>query len=103
MRFMLRTPEDRKRALREIWTVMLRDLTLGRIPTFHVVRVCADGSIFNHYMTPISLKPIDRSRSKAMFYLDFYFFLKLMLRLKRVSSVRYDPERPAVIFMYYEE
>jgi len=31
---------------------------------------------------------------------DFEFFLKLLLRLKKVVEVEYDHERPAVIFTY---
>ena len=31
---------------------------------------------------------------------DFEFFLRLMLRLKRIVEVEYDPKRPAVIFTY---
>jgi len=31
---------------------------------------------------------------------DFKFFLRLMLRLKRVVEVEYDDTRPAVIFTH---
>ena len=100
MRYKLRTVEDRKKAFKEIWSLVLEDLARGRIPTFHVLHIEEGGAADNHYMTPISLEPVDEKRSRAVFIQDFEFFLKLLLRLRRVVEVEYDPERPAIIFTY---
>ena len=100
MRFELKTPKDRKRAFREIWRLILNDIAKGRIPTYHILHIEEDGSVDNHYMTPISLEPVNEKGDKMIWIQDFEFFLKLLLRLKRVVEVEYDPERPAVVFTY---
>jgi len=100
MRFELRTIEDRRRAFREIWERVLNDVGSGRIPTYHVLHIEGDGTVDNHYMTPISLEPVNERGDMMVWVQDFEFFLKLMLRLKRVIEVEYDPKRPAVIFTY---
>ena len=103
MRYELKTVEDRKKAFKAIWSLILEDIGRGRIPTFHVFHIESDGTADNHYMTPISLEPVDDKGSKAVWVQDFEFFLKLLLRLKKVVEVEYDHERPAIIFTYIEE
>ncbi len=103
MRFELKGKEDRKRAFKEIWKLVINDIGRGRLPTYHVLRCEYDGVVSNHYMTPISLEPVDEKGNKAVWVEDFEFFLKLMLRLKNVVEVEYDSERPAVIFTYIED
>ena len=100
MEFVLDSAERRKRAFREIRKLILRDLTRGRIPTYHILRISGDGDVSNHYMTPISLEPVNERGDKMMWVQDFEFFLKLFLRLKKVTRVEYDGRRPAVIFTY---
>jgi len=100
MRFKLKTIKDRKRAFKELWRLVLNDVGKGRLPTFHILHIERDGTADNHYMTPISLEPVDEEGNKAVWIQDFGFFLKLLLRLKRVAEVEYDPERPAVVFTY---
>ena len=100
MRFELNSIEDRKRAFREIWRLILNDIAKGRIPTYHILHIEKDGTVDNHYMTPISLEPVNEKGDKMIWIQDFEFFLKLLLRLKRVVEVEYDPERPAVVFTY---
>jgi len=102
MKFELKTREDRKRAFKEIWRLVLNDVGNGRLPTYHILHIERDGTVDNHYMTPISLEPVDDKGSKAVWVQDFEFFLKLLLRLKRIVEVEYDHERPAVIFTYAE-
>jgi hypothetical protein len=103
MRFELRTVEDRRKAFRELLRMVLDDIAeKEKIPTFHVVHVEKDGSIDNHYMTPVSLEPVDDRGNIGVWAQDFEFFLKLLLRLKNIIEVEYDPERPAVIFTYAE-
>ena len=102
MRFGLKTIEDRKRAYREIIRLIINDVINGRLPTFHVLHIKKDGTADNHYMTPISLEPVDKKGTKAVWVQDFEFFLKLLLRLKKVVEVEYDHERPTVIFTYEE-
>ncbi|HID04951.1 MAG TPA: hypothetical protein EYP20_04005 [Aigarchaeota archaeon] len=103
MRFELRTAEDRRRAFRELARLALQDLARGRVPTFHVVHVEGDGAADSHYMTPISLEPVDGEGSVAAFAQDLLFFLRLLLRLRRVVEAEYDPERPAIVFTYLEQ
>ena len=100
MRFELNSIEDRKRAFREIWRLILNDIAKGRIPTYHILHIEEDGSVDNHYMTPISLELVDCKGRMMVWVEDFEFFLKLLLRLKKVVEVEYDPERPAVVFTY---
>jgi len=102
VRFELNNIEDRKRAFTKLWRLILEDVASGRIPTFHIVRVNRDGDIYNHYMTPISLEPVDDQGNRAVWIHDFEFFLKLLLKLKGTIKVEYDHERPAVIFYYIE-
>jgi len=102
MKFELKTKEDRKRAYNELRKLILNDLGNGRVPTFHVLHIESDGTTDNHYMTPISLEPVNKRGDKMIWVQDFEFFLKLLLRLKRVVEVEYDPKRPAVIFTYAE-
>lgn len=99
MKFRLRSVNDRKRAFKVLWEHIIEDLGRGRIPTYHILRV-SNGEVTNHYMTPISLEPVDKEGSKMVWVEDFMFFLKLLLSLKGVVEVEYDPERPAVIFTY---
>ena len=99
MKFRLRSVEDRRRAFKVLWERIIEDLCRGRIPTYHILRV-SDGEVTNHYMIPTSLEPVDEEGSKMVWVEDFMFFLKLLLRLKGVVEVEYDPERPAVIFTY---
>ena len=102
MRFELKTIEDRRKAFRKIWKKVLNDVGNGRIPTYHVLHIGKDGTVGNHYMTPISLEPVNERGDRMVWIQDFEFFLKLLLRLKRVVEVEYDSERPAVIFTYVE-
>lgn len=102
MRFELKTVEDRVRAFKEIWRLVLNDVGRGRLPTYHILHIEKDGFIDNHYMTPISLEPVNKRGDRAVWVHDFEFFLKLLLRLKKVTEVEYDPKRPAVIFTYVE-
>ena len=102
MRFELKTIEDRKRAYGEIIKSIINDVINGRLPTFHVLHIRRDGTTDNHYMTPISLEPVNERGDRMLWIQDFGFFLKLMLRLKRVIEVEYDPKRPAVIFTYID-
>jgi len=102
MEFVLDSTVRRKRAFREIRRLILRDLTRGRIPTYHILRINRDGDVSNHYMTPISLEPVNERGDKMIWVQDFEFFLKLFLRLKKVTRVEYDSRRPAVIFTYEE-
>jgi len=102
MEFVLDSAERRKRAFREIRKLILRDLTRGRIPTYHILRIDRDGVVSNYYMTPISLEPVNERGDKMIWVQDFEFFLKLLLRLKKVTRVEYDSRRPAVIFTYEE-
>jgi len=100
MFYELNTLEDRMKAYDEIRKKILDDLIKGRIPTFHFV-VCDDeGTVVNHYMTPVSLEPVDDRGNKAVWVQDFEFFLKLFLRMKDVVQVEYDDRRPAVLFLY---
>jgi len=101
-KFELKTIEDRKRAFKEIWKLVLNDVGRGRIPTYHILHIEKDGTADNHYMTPISLEPVNERGDRMIWVQDFEFFLKLLLRLKRVVEVEYDPKRPAVIFTYAE-
>ncbi|RLG70638.1 MAG: hypothetical protein DRO23_13065 [Thermoprotei archaeon] len=98
----LHTIEDRKKAFKIMWKKILKDLLKGRIPTYHVLHFYKHGSVGNHYMTPISLEPVNKEGDRMVWINDFEFFLRLFLRLKRVTTVEYDEKRPAVIF-YYEE
>jgi len=102
MEFVLDSAERRKRAFKVIRERMFRDIVKGRIPTFHVLRINRDGVVSNHYMTPISLEPVNERGDKMIWVQDFEFFLKLFLRLKKVTRVEYDSRRPAVIFTYEE-
>ncbi len=102
MRFTLKTSEDRKRAFREIWRHILSDIANGRIPTYHILHLENDGSADNHYMTPISLRPVDEEGTRAVWVQDFEFFLKLLLRLKKVVEVEYNPEEPSIVFTYID-
>ena len=102
MRYKLRTIEDRKRTYREIIRLIINDVINGRLPTFHVLHIRRDDTADNHYMTPISLEPVDEKGNRALWIQDFGFLLKLMLRLKRVLEVEYNPKRPAVIFIYVD-
>ena len=103
MRFELKTAEDRRKAFRELLRMILDDIAeRGKTPTFHVVHIEKGGAVDNHYMTPVSLEPIDDRGSIGVWAQDFEFFLKLLLRLKNVIEVEYDPERPAVVFTYAE-
>jgi len=103
LRFELGSAEDRKKAFRELWRAILGDLARGRVPTYHVVVVEEgnEGTEFaDHYMTPVSLEPVDDRGSIGVWAQDFEFFLKLLLRLRNVVAVEYVPERPAVVFTY---
>ncbi|RLG50031.1 MAG: hypothetical protein DRN90_00210 [Thermoproteota archaeon] len=102
MKIELRSAEDRKRAFREIWRLVLNDLGKGRIPTYHILHIEEDGSADNHYMTPISLEPVNEKGDKMIWVQDFEFFLKLLLLLEKIVEVEYDPKRPAVIFTYVD-
>ncbi|RLF08479.1 MAG: hypothetical protein DRJ60_00010 [Thermoprotei archaeon] len=102
MKFELKTREDRMRAFKEIWRLVLNDVGNGRLPTYHILHIERDGTVDNHYMTPISLEPVDDKGNKAVWVQDFEFFLKLLLSLRKVVEVEYDHERPAVIFTYSE-
>jgi hypothetical protein len=76
IRFELKTAEDRKKAFRELLKMILDDIAeRGRIPTFHVVHVEKDGAVDNHYMTPVSLEPIDDRGRIGVWAQDFEFFL----------------------------
>jgi hypothetical protein len=101
VKFTLNTIEDRKRAFRELRKLVLSDIANGRIPTFHVVHI-EDGLADNHYMTPVSLEPVDDQGNRVIWIQDFEFFLKLLLKLKGTIKVEYNHERPAVIFYYIE-
>ena len=103
MRFELNTVESRERAFTELWRLILGDIAEGRIPTYHIVHVERDGSVGNHYMTPISLEPVDDQGNRMIWIQDFEFFLRLLLKLRRVIEVEYDPARPAVVFTYIGE
>ena len=100
VRFELRRTKDRVKAFRQLRRIISDNLIRGRIPTFHVLCISHDGTATNHYMTPVSLEPIDDRGSILVNLFDFEFFLKLMLRLKNVKEVEYDPSRPAIIFTY---
>ncbi|RLE48889.1 MAG: hypothetical protein DRJ18_00940 [Candidatus Methanomethylicota archaeon] len=102
MKFELKTVEDRKKAFKELRSLVLNDIGNGRLPTFHILHIERDGTADNHYMTPISLEPVDEKGTKAVWVQDFEFFLKLLLKLKKVVEVEYDPKRPAIIFTYEE-
>ena len=103
MKFELRTPEDRRRAYNTIMKLILNDLAQGRIPTYHILRLDEEGGAANHYMTPVSLEPVNVKGNRMIWVQDYEFFLRLLLRLKRVVEVAYDPGRPAVVFTYMEE
>jgi hypothetical protein len=101
--FELRTAGDRRKAFRELFRVLLDDVAeRGKIPTFHVVHIEKGGIISNHYMTPVSLEPVDDGGGVGVWIQDFEFFLKLLLKLGKVVEVEYDPGRPAVVFTYVE-
>jgi len=102
MKFELKTIRDRKKAFKELWRLILNDVGKGRLPIFHILHIERDGTVDNHYMIPISLEPVDEKGNRAVWIQDFGFFLKLMLRLKRVIEVEYNPKRPAVIFIYVD-
>jgi len=102
MKFELKTVEDRKKAFKELRRLVLNDVGKGRLPTFHILHIERDGTVDNHYMTPISLEPVDEEGNKAVWVQDYEFFLKLLLKLKNVVEVEYDPNRPAIIFTYEE-
>ena len=102
IRFELKNREDRKRAFKKLRGLILNDIVNGRIPTYHVLHIEEDGSADNHYMTPISLSPVDEGGTRAVWIQDFEFFLKLLLRLKRVVEVEYNPEEPSIVFTYIE-
>lgn len=103
VRFELRHVKDRVKAFKHLRKIIANDLIKGRIPTYHVFCISYDGTATNRYMTPVSLEPIDDKGSIEVNLFDFEFFLKLMLRLKNVKEVEYDPKRPAIIFTYIEE
>jgi len=101
VKFELKSKEDRREAYNRIKELIHRDLLRKRIPTFHVLHVCYDGfdTVYdNHYMTPISLEPVDERGTKMLNVFDFDFFLRLLISLKSTTEVEYDPNRPAVIF-----
>ena len=100
MKFRLDSVEDRRRAYEKLVYFIARDIANRRLPTFHVLHIGRDGSADNHYMTPVSLEPVNEKGGIAVWDRDFKFFLRLMLRLKRVVEVEYDDTRPAVIFTY---
>ena len=102
MKFTLNTPRDRKRAYRELRRLVLEDIASGRVPTFHVVHIERDGCVDNHYMTPVSLEPVNEQGDRVLWVQDFMFFLKLLLKLKGTIEVEYDSKRPAVVFTYIE-
>jgi len=99
VKFELKSKEDRREAYNRIKELIHRDLFRKRIPTFHVFHVCYDGFDTvsdNHYMTPVSLEPVDERGAKMLNVFDF--FLRLLISLKSTVEVEYDPNRPAVIF-----
>jgi len=98
----LKSSDDRRKAFFAVRERILSDLVSGRIPTFHVLHFEKDGSADNHYMTPISVEPVNDQGCKMIWIQDFEFWLKLLLKIKRVVNVEYDPSRPAVIFTYDE-
>jgi len=100
VRFKLNSARDRRRAYRKLAYFIARDIVSKRLPTFHVLHLGRDGGVDNHYMTPVSLEPVNEKGDIAVWDRDFRFFLRLMLRLKRVVEVEYDDTRPAVIFTY---
>ena len=103
MKFRLNSARDRRRAYRKLAYFIARDIVSKRLPTFHVLHLMRDGGVDNHYMTPISLEPVDEHGKMAVWGSDFKFFLRLMLRLKKVVEVEYDDTRPAVIFTYADD
>lgn len=84
VKFEFKSVEDRKRAYKAIREFILKDLVNGKIPMFHVFHIESDETVDNHYMTPISLEPVDEKGSRAVFVQDFEFSQKLLLRLKRL-------------------
>ena len=104
--FKLGDLKSRKRAYLELKELILRDLASGRIPTYHFVHYEDNIDmkiISNHYMTPVSLEPVDKKGRKMLWTQDFLFFLELFLRIKGVREVLYDPKRPAIVFRYYSK
>ena len=79
---------------------VVKDLLEGRIPVYHILHF-EDSGVDNHYMTPISLEPVDKKGNKMIWLQDFEFFLYMFLTDKRVKMVEYDEKRPAVIFDFY--
>ena len=83
---------------------VLPDLMNGRIPTYHIVHFedTVEGSIVtNHYLTPLSLEPIDDKKNRMLWVQDFEFLLSMLLTDERVKRVEYNDERPAVIIDFY--
>lgn|GEM_PF-2652448 len=102
IKFELKTVEDRKKAFTVISERILRDILNGRIPTYHVLHFNRDGSAHNHFMTPISLEPVDSQGRKMIWIQDFEFWLKFLLKNRKVTYVEYVPSRPAILFTYDE-
>ena len=96
---------ERKKIAQLLLEKIVSFLMKGKMVTFHVVHFEYDEwgcTVDNHYMTPISLEPVDEKGNKMIWIQDFEFFLLLLLLDTRTHSVQFDEERPAVIFEFQD-
>ena len=102
MEFELRTMEDRKKAIIEIRSAMLRETLKGKPPTFAFLHFSNDGTLDNHFMTPMPFEKIDEEGTRFMNVADIDFFLSVFLTMPNVSHVEYDPEKNYLYIDIYD-
>jgi len=96
MKFELKDKKHRKEVFRKLRDVILHELvSKKRIPYFHILHYHPDGTVDNHYMTPIALT---KEKDKMIFIEDYEFFLRILLQNPKVIEVEYDKKEGSIIF-----